>query len=222
MCVLLHYCTAQFMCIHSFIDRVKLWMKAAVNLMMPLSLLKLEVQWQSASSHLRTCGTVGPLWPLCCTVETFSLGVSWHAADFQCCSNNFILAAEVEKRNMPVAFIENKEITQVIAEILCVKPEQLEKALCTRSTVTQGETIISPVSSATSVNVRDAFVKGVYGRLFIWVVNKINEAIYKPTVRTRLSVLWTLWTYFHGPFFQCNGSCHIKLSCYIVSQAYAN
>lgn len=62
-----------------------------------------------------------------------------------------------------------------------VKQEQLVKALCTRSTVTQGETIISPISSATAVNVRDAFVKGVYGRLFVYVVSKINEAIYKPS-----------------------------------------
>lgn len=27
---------------------------------------------------------------------------------------------------------------------------------------------------------RDAFVKGIYGRLFIWIVDKINAAIYKP------------------------------------------
>ncbi len=31
-----------------------------------------------------------------------------------------------------------------------------------------------------SVDVRDAFVKGIYGRMFIWMVNKINNAIYKP------------------------------------------
>lgn len=31
-----------------------------------------------------------------------------------------------------------------------------------------------------SLDVRDAFVKGIYGRMFIWIVDKINEAIYKP------------------------------------------
>ena len=30
-----------------------------------------------------------------------------------------------------------------------------------------------------SMDVRDAFVKGVYGRLFIWLVSKINIAIFK-------------------------------------------
>jgi myosin-7 len=26
----------------------------------------------------------------------------------------------------------------------------------------------------------DAFVKGIYGKMFIWIVEKINSAIYKP------------------------------------------
>jgi len=27
---------------------------------------------------------------------------------------------------------------------------------------------------------RDAFVKGIYGKMFIWIVEKINSAIFKP------------------------------------------
>jgi myosin-7 len=30
-----------------------------------------------------------------------------------------------------------------------------------------------------SLDVRDAFVKATYGRLFEWLVNKINSAIYR-------------------------------------------
>lgn len=60
--------------------------------------------------------------------------------------------------------------------------DQLEKALCTRTTITHGENIVSPLSAAVACNVRDAFVKGIYGRLFIWIVRKLNEAIYKPPV----------------------------------------
>ena len=59
----------------------------------------------------------------------------------------------------------------------------MEKALCTRTTITHGETIFSPVNARVANNVRDAFVKGIYGRMFIWIVNKINEAIYKLPVR---------------------------------------
>ena len=95
---------------------------------------------------------------------------------------SFHICAEVEKHNLPVAFIENREEAQIIAGFLQVRADQLEKALCTKSTVTRGEVIVSPISSATAVNVRDAFVKGVYGRLFIWIVQKINDAIYTPSV----------------------------------------
>ena len=44
------------------------------------------------------------------------------------------------------------------------------------------------------MDVRDAFVKGIYGRMFIWLVEKINKAIYKPKggskhYRTSIGVL---------------------------------
>lgn len=44
------------------------------------------------------------------------------------------------------------------------------------------------------MDVRDAFVKGIYGRMFIWMVEKINNAIFKPTStnkhkRTSIGVL---------------------------------
>ena len=42
--------------------------------------------------------------------------------------------------------------------------------------------IVSPIRSEQSLDVRDAFAKGVYGRVFVWIVGKINQAVYKPTV----------------------------------------
>lgn len=83
---------------------------------------------------------------------------------------------------MPVSFVKNKEMARVCAEFLVVPPDALEKALCTRSTIAHGEVIISPVTCRVARNVRDAFVKGIYGRLFVWLVNTINKAIYKPPV----------------------------------------
>lgn len=38
------------------------------------------------------------------------------------------------------------------------------------------------------MDVRDAFVKGIYGRLFVYIVNKINNAIYKPKTAARNSI----------------------------------
>lgn len=39
------------------------------------------------------------------------------------------------------------------------------------------------------MDVRDAFVKGIYGRVFIWIVSKINQAVYTPVVRIVLFVV---------------------------------
>jgi len=39
-----------------------------------------------------------------------------------------------------------------------------------------------------SVDIRDAFVKGIYGRLFIHIVKKINEAIYRPKNNSRSAI----------------------------------
>ena len=63
---------------------------------------------------------------------------------------------------------------------LKVSKEGLDKALCTHSTLTRGEVIVSPIKEVDAVDVRDAFVKGIYGRTFVWIVEKINKAIYKP------------------------------------------
>ena len=60
-----------------------------------------------------------------------------------------------------------------------VRVQDLNKALTTRTIFTRGESVITTMATATSMDVRDAFVKGIYGRMFIWLVNKINIAIFK-------------------------------------------
>ena len=95
---------------------------------------------------------------------------------------NLVFITEVEKRNLPVSFIENREACQTAAEFLKVPADALEKALCTKTTLTRGEVIVSPLNAETAHDVCDAFVKGIYGRQFVWIVQKINEAIFKPKV----------------------------------------
>ncbi|PSN40501.1 Myosin-VIIa [Blattella germanica] len=50
---------------------------------------------------------------------------------------------------------------------------------------------VSTLSREQSVDVRDAFVKGIYGRLFVLIVSKINNAIYRPkgSARSAIGVL---------------------------------
>lgn len=40
---------------------------------------------------------------------------------------------------------------------------------------------MSRLSKDQSLDVRDAFAKGIYGRMFIWIVDKLNSAIRKTT-----------------------------------------
>ena len=63
--------------------------------------------------------------------------------------------------------------------------DKLVDALTTRSTLARGELIYSPISVDQAVNVRDALVKGIYGRVFISIVEKINTAIYDPSVSVK-------------------------------------
>jgi len=67
-------------------------------------------------------------------------------------------------------------------------------ALTTRTIFTRGETVTTTLAAAASTDVRDAFVKGVYGRMFIGIINRINVAIYRPVTagapqRTSIGVL---------------------------------
>ena len=41
-------------------------------------------------------------------------------------------------------------------------------------------TQVSTLNTHQSKDVRDAFAKGIYGRLFVYIVKKINNAIFKP------------------------------------------
>lgn len=60
----------------------------------------------------------------------------------------------------------------------------MNNALTTRTIFTRGESVVTPLASETSIDVRDAFVKGIYGRMFIYIVDKINQAIYKQSPST--------------------------------------
>ncbi|XP_037696719.1 unconventional myosin-VIIa isoform X6 [Choloepus didactylus] len=66
------------------------------------------------------------------------------------------------------------------ASLLEVNPPDLTNCLTSRTLITRGETVSTPLSREQALDVRDAFVKGIYGRLFVWIVDKINAAIYKP------------------------------------------
>ncbi|XP_072937048.1 myosin-VIIa [Epargyreus clarus] len=95
--------------------------------------------------------------------------------------------------------VDNLDATEIIeqanvrrvATLLGVPMQSLIDALTRKTLFAHGETVVSTLSKTQSVDIRDAFVKGIYGRLFVTIVRKINAAIYKPksTMRTAIGVL---------------------------------
>ncbi|KAM9797750.1 unconventional myosin-VIIb [Syngnathus typhle] len=68
----------------------------------------------------------------------------------------------------------------MVSQLLEVDPKVLETSFTQRSFMTIRESVTKVLTSAQALDGRDAFVKAIYGRLFIWVVDKINGAIHKP------------------------------------------
>lgn len=92
--------------------------------------------------------------------------------------------------------VDNLDATEIpehinverVAMLLGVPVQQLIDALTRKTLFAHGETVVSTLSRDQSVDVRDAFVKGIYGRLFILIVKKINSAIFKPKSSSRNAI----------------------------------
>lgn len=81
-------------------------------------------------------------------------------------------------QNLDTTELANHKPLEYAADLLEVDPNQLRHALTTRTIFAYGDTVVSTMSTLQAQDVKDAFVKGVYGRLFVFIVDTINHAIY--------------------------------------------
>ncbi|KAG9494320.1 hypothetical protein GDO78_001923 [Eleutherodactylus coqui] len=68
-----------------------------------------------------------------------------------------------------------------VATLLEVNLMELKSCLTRHTIIVRGDSVSKPLSCSQASDGRDAFTKGIYGRMFMWIVNKINEAIFTPT-----------------------------------------
>lgn len=104
----------------------------------------------------------------------------------------------IKYRGTVVDTIEGVEVSDAssiarIARLLQVSEQNLLSTLTTRTMVTREERVVMRLSSRAAVDARDALAKGIYGKLFTYIVSRINDAIYKPrngaTQRQSIGVL---------------------------------
>ncbi|XP_006812831.1 unconventional myosin-Vb-like, partial [Saccoglossus kowalevskii] len=98
-----------------------------------------------------------------------------------------ILAAILHFGNVDFLEADNQESCKVspddislsvVASLLGIDGEQMQRWLCNRKIVTVNETMIKPLTESQSIQARDALAKHIYAQTFDWIVGKINVALH--------------------------------------------
>ncbi|KAM9393773.1 unconventional myosin-XV-like [Pholidichthys leucotaenia] len=94
-----------------------------------------------------------------------------------------------EADGQEVAAVVSAQEIRVVAELLHISPEGLQKSVTYKVTETMRDKIYTPLTVESAVDARDAVAKILYSLLFHWITEKINAQVYPRQHATTVSIL---------------------------------
>lgn len=81
-------------------------------------------------------------------------------------------------RNMEAVELNDPLNLLRVSTFLGINQANLKSALMHRSIMARGERVVSLISKDQAMEIRDAFAKTIYGKIFEWIIGKINKTIF--------------------------------------------